>query len=95
MGENFDEFNIEWSAIHQKFSFKPFLCNTFPMKITVNLSKFCSSNFIHAPFIKILPHRTFVPNGISCMVVSCVIIQPHMPSLNEDRFSTQVVIMLI
>ena len=30
------------------------------MKSTVNLSKFSSSNFMHAYFVKILPHQTFV-----------------------------------
>ena len=33
------------------------------MKTTVNSSKFCSSNFICRPFVKILSHQTFVPCG--------------------------------
>ena len=39
---NFDE----WQAIRQSFPFQSFPCNTSPMKATINLSKFCSSNFL-------------------------------------------------
>ena len=43
---NGDEFN-ERSEIRQNFSFQPLLCNTFLLKTTVDLSKFCLSNFMH------------------------------------------------
>ena len=43
--EKSDEFD-EWRAIHQSFPFQSFPCNTSPMKATINLSKFCSSNFL-------------------------------------------------
>ena len=39
---NFDE----RQAIHQSFPFQSFSVNTFPMKATINSSKFCSSKFL-------------------------------------------------
>ena len=42
---NFDEFD-EWRAICQSFPFQCFPVNTFPMKATINLSKFYSSNVL-------------------------------------------------
>ena len=43
--EKSDKFD-KWQAIRQSFPFQSFPCNTFPMKATINLSKFCLSNFL-------------------------------------------------
>ena len=43
--ENCDEFD-ERPAIRQSFPFQLFPVNAFPMKPTINSSKFCSSNFL-------------------------------------------------
>ena len=61
IAQNFksDEFD-EWLAIRQSFPFQPFLVNTFPMKPTINSSKFCSSKLRATPFVKI--RQTFPPS---------------------------------
>ena len=43
--EKSDEFD-EWQAIRQSFPFQSFVCNTSPMKATINSLKFCSPNFL-------------------------------------------------
>ena len=37
---------FEWQVIRQNFPSNLFPVNTFPMKATINSSKFCSSNFL-------------------------------------------------
>ena len=53
--ENLDSFD-ERRAIRQSFSFQSFKfpVNTFPMKATINLSKFCSSKLLTCSIHQIL-----------------------------------------
>lgn len=50
-----DEFD-EWPAICQNFPFQPFPCNAFPVKPTINSSKYCSSNFLTCLIRQISSH---------------------------------------
>ena len=47
--KNFDK----WPVICQNLTFQPFPCNTFPMKTTINWSKFCLSNFMCGTFVTV------------------------------------------
>ena len=54
-----DEFD-EWWTIRQSFPFQSFPFNTFPMKVTINSSKFCSSNFLKCLIRQISSHFCIV-----------------------------------
>ena len=47
-GKKSDKFD-EWWVICQSFPFQSFPCNTFPMKATINLLKFCLPKFHVCP----------------------------------------------
>ena len=55
---NFDEFD-ERPAIRQSFPFQLFPVNAFPMKPTINSSKFCSSKFRARTICQSFPPSNF------------------------------------